>query len=420
MKCNILTKMIVVMLCFSFILSAPVNIFAVEYQVDESVSVITQEAFQDLFAGKERSIDNLSVDSVRYVYDFYISKESNLADVWMNVIFTISGIDYAVELTGTVTGQLLTTGELFWEGPIEGIIEINETRYLVIASFAKIGTEYKDVQICATIQTLDSKNTIIPVVILFGDEVITQEIHSQVYNQKFKNIGSGNEITNSSLYENRSLNYLEIGEDSTTFAYNGKESQYLQVVNSGVNRVTAWVFASPDNINEYYRTLSSGAVTGVSSVTITLSVGTNTSNSTGYIVGVENYDFGNNYGKANAALEGLFYDILSFLGVPTSTLDVILEDLTGTVQKSSYTNETSVTISSVSDSSIYEEYGLPITFQLDTSLFESVYVGPTNYIMTSSIKYLSMYLPMFSDVYTYSYTNTPEAVVDIPYTLGGV
>lgn len=83
-------------------------------------------------------------------------------------------------------------------------------------------------------------------------------------------------------------------------------------------------------------------------------------------------------------------------------------------------NEISVTISSVSGSSIYEEYGLPITFQLDTSLFESAYVGPTNYIMTSSIKYLSMYMPMFSEVYTYSYTNTPEAEVDVPYTLGGV
>lgn len=168
-------------LILSVVLSLPTQIVAEEYEKDETVSVITQETFQSLFASKARSVDALEVESVNYRYDFEIREDSSVADVVMDTVFLIENIEYCVILKGEVKGQLLSSGKTFWEGPIEGVMQIDGKDYLVIASFAKIGNNSEDVQVCATIQTLENDNSFSPVVVQFGEDVITEEVFNQIY-----------------------------------------------------------------------------------------------------------------------------------------------------------------------------------------------------------------------------------------------
>lgn len=417
-KRNFMARITVIMLCLSFVLATPVDMIADEYETDKTVNVITPDAFQELFTGNSRNVKNISVDSVRYMYNFQNQDETNIASVVMNAVFTISGIDYVVELTGTVTGHILEDDEMFWEGPIEGSIKIEETEYLVIASFAKLGTLSNNVQVCATIQTLDNNKAISPVVVQFGEDIITSEIYNQVYldNKTSKNVDSENQ-EDTVMQQTRAAEFSFYDYEGVYF--NGVImdglSQYLRAYYSpNTWRVAGGIKVYPDNVNEYFDKLGT-AVTGVHSFTVSLKRESYTTSSYSWIDGIELFDFEeDNFGKSNIDLKPLFDDALSLIGYSSSTIDALLEDLSGKVTRTSGSSSSSVTVQGLSDDTICEDYILPIVFQMDRTI-SSQYTGNSEYTMTSSVKYISIYLPLFSEVYSISYTDSGTA--EIPMTI---
>lgn len=422
-KCKLLTRIIVTIICFSFVVVAPDDMLAEEYKLDKTVDILTQDEFQNLFATKKRSTNVLSVDSVKYIYDFCVQEGKNIAEVWMNVIFSISGVDYDVELRGVVSGSVLLDGEIFWEGPIEGTIVINETKYLVIASFSKIGTLSDDIQVCATIQSLHNDNSISPVSIQFGEDVITKEVYSQITGTTLND-----SITESNGYKMDGTRVFQPGTsitipfyDSTRVQFNGAamsgNAQYLSVYCStdNTNRIAGKILTYPNNVNAFFASLGT-SVTDVYSFTISLVREPYTNGSYSYIVGTELFDFEiSNLGKSGIDLKPLFDDALALVGYSSATIDSLLESLQGKVTRTIGSNAGSVTVQGLNDDTICNNYGLPVVFQLSPA--NAGYTGNSQYTMSSTVRYISIYLPWGSSVYTISYTDGGTAEVPITMTL---
>lgn len=139
-----------------------------------------------------------------------------------------------------------------------------------------------------------------------------------------------------------------------------------------------------------------------------------------YIVGVEDFGFDpEDYGQSRAELLPLFQDILGLLGVPTSTICSVVEDMRGEVNKSTSPNNTSVEIVFPNATGTNFDAigtGLPIVFQLAKG--SDLYEGGSTYTITTKICYRGTIILMNPNAFPMFYTDeTSEMTIDIEVTL---
>lgn len=411
-------KLLSVALVFAIMISASfTSVSAVDsgtYEtgiVDRSVDIITTDAFREVFYPSAKSSDEVQIDHVTYSYKVLPRKEALLADVLLVFILTTGAKEYHVFSSGTVDAYTLSSGDILWEGPLSGCIEINNTTYKVLAGFSKIDCDPK-IQVSVTIQAASVKNAIHPIVFTFGEEVISMQIYNElaenVRTQSMESLSeSFKEITESN---NRSGTMKNVGYSYATFDSGFSISGYAQrsggFFNSGTNQFAVSIRSYCNNIENYFSSAGSVLVS-INSFDIELIRGGYTTNSFSWIDGIERFNFDvGSFGSGATYIKPLFEDGMSLLGIPTSTISATLDGLQGSVNKDCYTDDTTVSVSfGLLQSADFDDSdkGVPIVFQLTRN--QSNYTGNSAYTFVTRISYRAILFAPGAPYPAYIYIN---------------
>lgn len=381
--------------------------------IDPSVEVLS-------FSGD----DTFQVEEVEYTYSLTRQKDnSQNANVVLPFTLRVGEKEYTCTASGVVNAYHLSTGDLLWEGPLDGCIFIDDIEYSVIAGFAKLDSS-SSIQITVTIQSLTESNLITPTIICFGENVITQEIHQDI-SEHSENIT----LDNSSI-----SNFAGTMSNDEAFQFIGALPKNFTLIDQTMLGQSARVYFSDQtnrlivgirtfccNIEEYWDEKS---ITDVETVVDSFEIGITrndyTTSSYSWIDGIESFDFNaSNFGAGAVFLIDLFYDALSILGVPTTTLSSVLDSLKGSVEKDVTTTEASVSVSfGLFESANFDslDVGIPIVFQLDRN--HNGYLGWSSYTFLTSIRYRSYVWLSNWNWPRYVYTDTTDASREFKINLG--
>ena len=86
---------------------------------------------------------------------------------------------YKASASGAITENVLPSGKILWEGPLDGTISMNGNQIPLICSFVKLGSENK-VQVSVTFPSSVTGGSALPLFMSFGEAVITEEIHQEL------------------------------------------------------------------------------------------------------------------------------------------------------------------------------------------------------------------------------------------------
>lgn len=115
------------------------------------------------------------------------------------------------------------------------------------------------------------------------------------------------------------------------------------------------------------------------------------SNDYSFIVNIENPGLTNGASNNNQLLYSVFFDALSALGVPTSTIQYILGAISGSFSNTVYSNYSYTKMqSAVNDYFDYDDldYGAPIIYQLGSSIpCNGTYTYSTSVVYKTSCQY---------------------------------
>lgn len=413
----------------SLILNFSTTAFAASYSgktvdiIDTSVEIITKDSLQDVFGFTDKTNGEVLIDKVTYSYEFIPTEDLSSAEVLLHFTIILGDREYNSTTTGTVDSYQLSSGEILWEGPLSGKIEINKTTFKVLAGFSKIDS-CPDIQVSVTIQSESQDSAIEPVVFTFGEVVITMEIYQELANntqEAFASFPESEEMNSVTASNASSFSY--IGYDYEYFDSGFNISGYSQrsrgYFNSGTNQFAVTLKSYCSNIENYFSTAGIAGAT-IKSFDIELIRNNYTTSSYSWIAGTESYDFNSgNYGAGAVLLKPLFEDIMGILGVPTSTISSIFDGLKGSVEESFHTNDTTVSVSfgllqdaNFDNSSV----GVPIVFQLSRN--SNNYSGNSSYTFVTSITYRTVYIATGSSYPAYIYIDGYDTSKTVSVTLG--
>lgn len=111
------------------------------------------------------------------------------------------------------------------------------------------------------------------------------------------------------------------------------------------------------------------------------------------------------FGKAGVLLTSLFEDIMSTLGVPTSTILTVVGSLKGKVEKEVWGNEASMDFTyTLSNSACFDNsaVGTPIVFDLVANKADAL----VTYAYTTTYRYLTMLTYPSSGATSFLYTDS--------------
>lgn len=430
MKKRFLTKLTALVLCAACLCTTPVNaaMGANEgsFKTDESIQVHTPDAVEAVFGdGSTSSISTWSrsivtsanVEKIRYNYTFTVREDDSMrADVLMQTILTVSGVDYPTWLSGTVEAVELSSDDVLWTGVLEGAMIVDGKEYLVLSSFSKIND---GIQCDMTIQSTDFEGSSEPIVISFGEKVVTKNIFDEIQNMKRKVEVSDSYMNQNTAttqgYNTRSASTYAVGnsfspifkEDAGNTAgifirkvivdagfAAGYPSGYGQTMigyhDSGSNRLAVAIKTYCANVNSNY-TQYKNVSTVVRSMEYTLK--TNPGNGA-YIADTETFDFNiRNFGIVTY-LAPLFEDVLTVLqySLPTSIISMLLENLQGTVTELDHSNEHVVKIDfGILDCANFDNCstGMPIVYQVQRN--DATNKGAYTFSMLTSVTYRTSY-----------------------------
>lgn len=420
-------KAIATILTLTMAMTVTVPAFATdEYVTDTSVNIVTAEAFQNLFNsnGNARSISSdMTVEQVAYNYTFE-QQENNpeLADVTLSFVMTISGETYPVMATGTVDAHSLSSGEILWEGPIEGNVVINNKEYHVLAGFAKLNSS-SDIQVSITLQSNVNGNMIEPVVFTFGDTVITKEVHDDIMtdvevitidglSQEYENIASPTSIN--AMVEEDSVNARFSGSVGGT---NTAQTAHL-FLNTVTNELAVSIQTYESNLDEYFS--GTGYPTTLTdSFEIEFTIPTGQEESHAWIDATQNYSLGEedkNY--TSLLISSVFSDALSVLGCPSSTINTILGSLRGNISHVFASSCVSLSVTmGTTQVAVFENLadGLPLLLQLDVA--PDTYSGNTDVIYSTALRYRTQLMDYSGTSYQWVYTDANDINESITITI---
>ena len=109
---------------------------------DRTVDVIHVDGFNEKF-GVEK------VRRVSYDYDIKVSENGETAKVTLNMEVFIGNSSYVASAEGEVKAHSLPSGDLLWEGSIDGEMSVGDKTEKLIVAFAKVESS-GDVSISVT------------------------------------------------------------------------------------------------------------------------------------------------------------------------------------------------------------------------------------------------------------------------------
>ena len=129
---------------------------------DRTVDVIHVDGFNEKF-GVEK------VRRVSYDYDIKVSENGETAKVTLNMEVFIGNSSYVASAEGEVKAHSLPSGDLLWEGPIDGEMSVGDKTEKLIVAFAKVESS-GDVSISVTFSDEQTYGFI------FGDYIMKGEV----------------------------------------------------------------------------------------------------------------------------------------------------------------------------------------------------------------------------------------------------
>lgn len=347
-----------------------------------TVNSIISESFNELFCDNGRSLYqqgsvNSSANTASVIYDFVDSDElDGTAYVTTQIDFTINNVSCYAIASGEVEAMILTNNR-YWEGCLAGYFNINDNVYDdVYVYFSKLDSS-DDLSMSISIFT-DSGTTSFA----FGNLIIDSETFAEI--ESHRNYGNqssdinyceSNTATLASYQPIEGSNYAIVSNSFTHYSYQTMSPYYSQraraYYDSANNRLAVSLKTYASYLTDYLTNnggyTNATYTTGIHTMNIAL---TRTSDAT-HIVNIENP--GISVGESNSVsiyLYNFFLNILSDLGVPTSTIQQILGTFYGSFSSSVYANATSLNMqTSYNDYFNYDnlDYGAPIVNQLGKS-----------------------------------------------------
>ena len=388
---------------------------------DSDVNILTQKAFDSVFTQNTRALDESAIENISYTYSFQLCEDNVLSsDVHLWITMLVNEVEYPIELVGTVDACELSNGSILWMGPIRGIITIEGVEYLAIAAFVKLEEK---LQMSLTIQGTSSENAIDPIVITFGDDVLTEEVYNELEEKTEtvdNNVISATAERYASFTGQRASNGFTTTSNIPVRFTNSNVSGYGQRMkgyyDDDSRRIAISITSYCSNVDNYYNTLGF-ASTGVDEFVIELERG---NNAYSYIAGMERFNFSLNKFGILTYIEGLFSDAMTLLDVsfPTETISALLSGVEGVITKEIDSNIATVTVElGALDYANFDNSGpgLPIIFQLQRS--NSSYTGTHNYILRTSITYRTYLQQTYPASTILVYTNAYDAEDSINISL---
>lgn len=412
-----------VSLCLVFIILSTMLIptYASENE-DNRVSAIkiyTPDTFERVFTDGQHDNRRLPrTENVTYSYSIAPCEDRpNESEVQLEFSFIVDDQVFTFETTGIVNAYKLDNGNVLWEGPIRGCKTINGVEYSVIAGFAKMNSN-PAVQVNATIQGKNETDGDKVVLLSFGATVITQAIYEELVRETNLAVAPSNEAN---VAQTRS--FVQVGSDTANFdnLNAGTAQEVVGYFDSITNQFAISIKTHCANLENWAnRTSTINANTYVHSFEINLATNTTTPTGHSWIDNVNSFDFGNsNFNTVLAVLvKSLFEDILSLLGVPTSTISTMLDGLKGNVDKNIDGDDATVSVSfGLAQKADFDESsaGIPIVFQLDC--VPSTYVGNSSYTFSSNICYRTWWWPSSYNTPEWFYRDAYEASKTVTITL---
>lgn len=128
---------------------------------DRTVDVILADDFKEKF-GVEK------VRRVSYDYDLTVLEDGETASVTLNMEVFIGDSSYVASAEGEVSAHSMPSGDVLWEGPIDGEMSIGDKTEKLTVSFAKVESS-GDVSISVTFSGTACGFT-------FGDYIMKGEV----------------------------------------------------------------------------------------------------------------------------------------------------------------------------------------------------------------------------------------------------
>ncbi|MBQ7873340.1 MAG: hypothetical protein IJ360_05150 [Clostridia bacterium] len=412
-------KKIAVMLLIACLLpmfaTSPVN--ALDNSIN-NVVVITKDSFAEVFNAS--NVDNVSYD---YYFEIFENDETR-ANCNLQIELSVKGKEYNILSNGIVSLYSLPNEIYLWEGPLRGVVFINDERYDTIIGFSQcVNTE--ETMISLTIQ----KDTTM-VALSFGNNILNGEI-LDFYNERLShstnNSSLGDSIINVDVVDetgNNGISPCFIDPNISEVIFDGGGGGTLNLGENG-----EWVYQSSQYAQHSassYNALRSRVYFDSSKNVLMVTLKPFSNSTQNYVetlgydfagssldqFGVElvledapypNYAYIANITKPNEAIqidgyfEGttvslspLFEDILGLIGIPTSTISAVLESMNGKINIQESTLFASLDIEKGLLSN-YEELdnistGLPFRFQLSKGN-HNLYEGDTPYTVNTYARY---------------------------------
>ena len=387
-----------------------------------------------LFRSPNSFYDTFGTDEIRtieYDYEMLVLEDEISAIVSAYIKINVGNKTYTSFVYGDIYAYTLPSEDVFWEGALDGSMDIDNSRYNVIVAFAKLESS-EEVMMGITI---DNGNAPF-VAISFGNNLINGEVkdflldRASVNNEEINAIGIiendsnffGNPPDASVMVIDPNPSYMEdISDGMGTGSDIGENGEYkyqsLKNIKHEASNYTAYqsgvYFDKTKNLLMVTVKPFSSKTQSFAQKNYVDEGGYDFVQTTLYSLGIElvltdvpgaNYafisnidkpqatvDINNFYNDANVLLRPLFDDILSLIGVPTSTISAIFNSLRGKVVANDSRLIANIDIrfpliqlgnpNQVEDL----EHGLPIRFQLAKG--SSSYIGDTPYTVNTYVVY---------------------------------
>lgn len=407
---------------FALVISA--NEYNFKY-TDISPTILTPDTFSELFS-------DVKIDKVSYDYDVIMLDTIPYVMLIFEVNTTLGS--YIGVAEGIVDMYELPSGRSLLEGAIDGELTINNSTHDITVAFTKIVGE-EDAMISVTLEEINYST----IAFSFGENLLTGEI-LDLFIQKSKNFNNedfmvengdslliysnlnSQEIISPNVIRDPSIGIFDPGGsdphlgENFQYRYQYKtsskwESTDYRGVESGVYfdqsrnllmiTLRPFVSETEEYIEEKYVTNGGYDFSGVSldSFGVELTLYDVPAANYAYIAAFDRPSQTNNiqnYFNQNTTvdLNPLFEDILSLIGIPTSTIMSIFEGMSGKISTSpdgsrlnAYVDITLSSIQTGHPEDLENIYtGLPLQFQLAKGN-QSTYQGNTPYTVNTYAKY---------------------------------
>lgn len=346
---------------------------------------------------------------VSYSYTFNEIDETS-AEVRFTFSVFSGSQEFPASAFGVIKGTRLPDGDILWEGPLDGTMEIEGDSFDIIVGFAKLNSK-NEIQASLTISS-NSSSTFSDSYFSFGSNIITEDVHKALQNVACHNEDLSATHPEGEYYSAEVLNnssYNQISSASARFK-SASATGNGQTSKAYFNRsYNTFLIYTTSNCAELAKALESSKVqvsSYVDSFSIGLKVNSTSSNKHSWIAGIQEFDdFG--AGAHNSTLMNLFQDALSVIGIPSSTISAAFSSLEGSVSVANYTDHSSVTIElNRSQHANFDQAGPAIVFQMDKN--SSTYTGPSSYSMQTSLRYVSFCYNLNNKTINYVYTDTND------------